>query len=73
MRACSVEKGARSEVVSLRVASSRSHEVISGLWVAAAGSKLTAVYHGTRIPPIESLLIKPDGFTLQGQKSRSGD
>jgi len=30
VRACSVEKGARSEVVSLRVASSRSHEVISG-------------------------------------------
>lgn len=49
-----VEKGARSEVVGLRVASSRSHEVISGLWVAVVGFKLTAVYHGTRIPPIES-------------------
>lgn len=60
-------KGAQSEVVDLRVASSRSPEAIGGLWVAAARSKLTAVYHGIRIPPTESIFIEPDGLTLNNR------
>jgi hypothetical protein len=39
--------------------------------VAAARSKLTAVYHGIRIPPTESIFIELDGFMLQGQNNRS--